>query len=87
MVGWVTSLSVGLDSTPSLTSLTTHTSVRKEGLKKETWRDVLDALNLQNKQKLLLGHETKIDNPKQWDLEPIKKFVVGFHPIHLGFKD
>ncbi len=51
MVGWVPSLSVGLSSTPSLTSLTTHIGVRKEGLKKGSWGDVLDALNLQYKQK------------------------------------
>jgi hypothetical protein len=87
MVGWVTNLSVGLSSTPNLTSLMTHISVRKEGLRKWTWGDVLDALNLQYIQKLLLGRETRIDSPKQWDFEPIKKSVVGFHPIHLRVKD
>jgi hypothetical protein len=72
MVGWDTNMSVELGSTPNLTSFMTHISVRKEGLRKRTWKNVLDALNLQYKQKLLLDMKWELIIPSNEILNQLK---------------
>lgn len=83
MMNWVTNISVGLDSTPSLTSLTTCIGARSKGLRKGAQGDVFNTLSFRNRQKLWLDHDTRINNPGQQCFEPIGKFTIGFSTTRL----